>query len=121
MIKYIILLSILAFGAQCEHNFDAMIAEYQSNQLSDIDLCYGMPNDHFVKNSRGCAWFNHCWNDTSTPNRCPEGYWFREPTQMCDLPENTECNLDENEMLVCPERGFHIIAHPYSCQHFTGK
>jgi hypothetical protein len=81
--------------------------------------CAGVANNRFVSNKRGCAYYYTCVNETAHENFCPDGFWFNEPKQLCDLPSNVQCILDLPEVnITCPDVGIFQIPHPYLCNRF---
>lgn len=87
------------------------------------NVCGDRNERHFAVNTRGCAWFWYCnaHNIALSQNRCPEGFRFNYDDQVCDYPENVDCDFDDRLLeYECPGDALvTLIPHPQSCKFFT--
>lgn len=110
MYKILLLIALLPVIALAETT--EFVSEYA------VDACESHLDGVFLKNLRGCAWFNRCAGSVSVEGRCPQGFVFNPTVEKCDYPENVDCNepvIDTS----CTGNGFRFLPSDYSCSIYT--
>lgn len=87
------------------------------SSLADESPCTGVLETRLIKNDKGCAYYFTCYNETTFEEHfCPDGFWFNEVNQNCDLRHNVPCTLDlPPSTVTCPERGLLFLPHEAAC------
>jgi len=69
-----------------------------------------------LPDAKNCSLYYVCVNGGSFPVTCPEGYYFSEALQNCDVKENVQC---KSEVLPkCPPNGTALVPDPADCSAF---
>lgn len=92
----------------------------------DQTRCDEFPEKTFLSSPRGCKFYFFCTELRRGEATCPfingTQLHFHAESESCQLPEDAECNLDEQwRGLNCPEFGFDKIPHPHLCSKYTGE
>lgn len=62
----------------------------QVNALTCEDVSYGW----FIPSNTSCADFIQCLKDEQLFGTCPDGFLFNFDAQLCDFPENVNCDIE---------------------------
>ncbi|XP_062713076.1 uncharacterized protein LOC109421758 isoform X2 [Aedes albopictus] len=61
--------------------------------ISTPGICEGVADGRFERNWNYCNQYYLCVDGEGYGQICPDGLWFDEPRQICDLSENVYCPL----------------------------
>ncbi|XP_055605885.1 uncharacterized protein LOC129754051 [Uranotaenia lowii] len=57
------------------------------------NICVDIPDGRLQRNWNFCNQYYLCVSEVAFPLICPDGLWFDQNNQVCDLPENSFCPL----------------------------
>jgi len=88
----------------------ALICATSQTSGLDVNPCAHLPapGDGFVNDVRGCASYFSCVRWLPFEISCPAPFYFDPRRNVCDLPQNVDCNL-------CQPTGVHAVDDPSSC------
>lgn len=88
--------------------------------FAEENPCKTVNGTRFITNPKGCAFYFTCVDGFAFENFCPEGFWFHERDQNCDLRHNVNCTLDVPiSNFECPATGLVFNPHELICNRYV--
>ncbi|XP_058064606.1 LOW QUALITY PROTEIN: uncharacterized protein LOC131214247 [Anopheles bellator] len=65
-------------------------------------ICVGVPNGQFTRNWNFCNQYYLCVDQVGWAQICPDGLWYDEDRQICDLIANVQCPMSPTTIAPSP-------------------